>query len=380
MVRTWEGSMDDDVLIIGAGPAGLCCAVELARRGVPATVLERSLRVGEPWRTRPDGLQLNSGRGVSALPGQRYPRSAGTFPARDDVVTYLERYAQQCPVQSGVDVEQIDPDDRGWVLATSAGTRTARHVVVATGQFARPVLPAWPGRDRFAGRLVHAAEYRNALPYRDQDVLVVGPGCSGMEIAAELAREGARSVHLAVRTPPNLMPRFFGALPGVTLLLRLPAVIGDAQARLIQALAVGDLSRYGLPRPKEGPVTQLRTRGAEPTAVDRSTLRAIRAGRIKVVPAVTGLDPAGAHLADGAHLAADAVIAATGFQPDLRGLVGHLDVLDDAGFPRPQGRLPFGLHFVGFARLPGQLVFLPGMARRLAAQIVTGRDAVPAGA
>lgn len=366
--------MDDDVLIIGAGPAGLCAAVALARRGTRTTVLERWDRVGEPWRQRPDGLRLNSGRGVSALPGQRYPRSAGTFPARADVVTYLERYATRSRVRTGVAVERIDRDRDGdrWVLHTSAGPMVARHVVVATGQFARPRTPTWPGSGTFAGRLAHAAEYRNPSPYRGRDVLVVGPGCSGVEIAAELAHAEAGSVHLSVRTPPNLMPRFFGALPGVTLMLRLPPAVGDAQVRLIQALTIGDLSRYGLPQPAEGPFTLLRTRGAEPTAVDRPTLRAIRAGLIKVVPAVVGLDRTGAQLADGSHLRVDDVIAATGFQPDLDALVRHLGVLDDRGLPRPADRLPHGLHFVGFDRLPGQLVFLPAQARRVAARVVAG--------
>lgn len=370
--------MDDQVIVIGAGPGGLSCAAALARRGIPATVLEKAAHVGQSWRQRPDGMRLNSGRGVSALPGQRYPRRVGTFPGRDDVVAYLEQYARRYRVRTDVDVHRVERDDGGrWGLETSVGRLSAAEVVIATGQFARPLRPAWPGAARYTGQLLHAGDYRTPGPFRGQHVLVVGPGASGMEIAAELAREGARSVHLSVRTPPNLMPRFFGALPGVTVLLRLPARAGDAQARLIQALTIGDLSQYGLPTPAAGPLTQLRTLGAEPTAVDRSTLRAIRSGRIRVVSAVTDLDATGAHLADGSHLAADAVIAATGFRPDLAGLVGHLDVLDERGYPRPAGQLPQGLHFVGFDRLPGQLVFLPGAARRLAARVAAGPTGSP---
>jgi len=102
--------------------------------------------------------------------------------------------------------------------------------------------------------------------------------------------------------------------------------------------------------------------------VDRRTLRAIRSGAVRVVPAVVGLDRTGAQFADGSHVRVDDVIAATGFRPDLDGLVGHLGVLDDDGLPLPPDRLPGGLHFIGFQQVPGQLVLLPGQARRLAAR------------
>src|SRR5690606_41453449 len=126
-----------------------------------------------------DGLRRSSGRGVSALPGRRYPRSAGTFPRRDDVVAYLERYAAGRRVRTGVAVGRIDPEDDHWLLTTTAGPHTARQVVVATGRYARPRLPRWPGTRSFTGRLLHAADYRHAVPHRHRDVLVVGPGCPG---------------------------------------------------------------------------------------------------------------------------------------------------------------------------------------------------------
>ena len=196
-------------VVIGAGPAGLASAAELRRRGVPAVVLERADGVAASWRGRYDRLRLNSSRWFSKLPGGRYAPGTGIFPSRDEVVRYLEDYASDnaLDVRMNTEVQRIDLDGTGWVVRTSGADVTAEQVVVAAGYEHTPFVPDWPGRERFRGSLLHAAEYRNPEPYRDRDVLVVGPGCSGMEIAYDLAEGGARRVRLAVRTPPNMLVR-----------------------------------------------------------------------------------------------------------------------------------------------------------------------------
>jgi cation diffusion facilitator CzcD-associated flavoprotein CzcO len=121
---------------------------------------------------------------------------------------------------------------------------------VATGYERQPFIPSWPGRDRFTGRLLHAADYRNPAPFRGSDVLVVGSGCSGMEIAYDLAAAGAGLVRLSVRTPPSMLLRSVGGLPGdlpALVLLRLPPRVGDSQVRLLQRLVLGDLAPTGFP-------------------------------------------------------------------------------------------------------------------------------------
>src|SRR4051812_14370563 len=194
-------------VVIGAGPAGLATAAELERRGVRAVVLERGDAVGAAWRTRYDRLRLNSSKWFSQLPGARYLRGTAVFPTRADLVRYLEDYAGDhgLDVRCDTSVARIDRADSGWVVRTSAGDITAAHVIVATGNAHTPHIPVWPGRDAYAGRLLHAAEYRNAPPFAGADVLVAGAGCSGMEIAYELSAEGARRVRLAVRTSPNIL-------------------------------------------------------------------------------------------------------------------------------------------------------------------------------
>lgn len=115
---------------------------------------------------------------------------------------------------------------------------------------------SWDGRESFAGELIHSAEYRNADRFRSRRVLVVGPGCSGMEIAHDVATGEAAKVWLAVRTPPTIISREGpGGLPGEwigTALLYFPTRLGNAFARFGSRQDFGDLSEYGLPVPEEG--------------------------------------------------------------------------------------------------------------------------------
>jgi cation diffusion facilitator CzcD-associated flavoprotein CzcO len=381
-----------DVLIIGAGPAGLACAAVLRRAGVAATVLERSGTPAASWRARPTGLRLNTSRAFSHLPGLRFPRRAGTFPGRDDVVSYLESYAahHRLDIRPGTDVRRIDratgddPAGARWALTTARAPLPARHVVVATGLLHAPFIPDWPGRDTFAGTVVPAAGYRDPAVFRGRDVVVVGAGCSGMEIAAELAGNGAATIHLSIRTPPNILLRSIAGLPGdpaAMLLLHLAPGTADAFLAPLRRLTIGDLTAYGLPVPAEGPFQRLSRTGDGPAVVDRAVLRHIRSGRIRVVPEVTALEAGGVRLADDRHVRADAVIAATGYRTALTPLIGHLDVLDDRGRPAvgEDGQAVPGLWFIGFRPQPGQLGALGAEARRIAAGITAAASPVPAG-
>jgi cation diffusion facilitator CzcD-associated flavoprotein CzcO len=378
---------EHEVVIVGAGPAGLAAAAELRRVGVTAMVLERSDGIGSSWRGRYDRLRLNTCRWTSTLPGSRYPRGTSLFPSRDEIVGYLEEYARshQLHVRLGARVEAIEPRDRGWSLHTTAGDHEARQVVVATGHQHTPLIPQWPGRETYGGRLLHAAHYRNPAEFHGVDVLVVGPGCSGMEIAHDIASGGGGRVWISVRTQPNIMLRQSGGLPGdlpARALLRIPVRIADRQARLVQRLTVGDLSRWGLVPPEEGIFSRNRREGKAPAIVDKEVIEAIKDGRIEVAAAVESLDPAGARLADGRRLEPAAIIAATGYGSGLETMVGHLDVLDQRGFPRVHGGPPAapGLRFIGYRPTPGQIGDMGREARRAARGISSElvRAAAPA--
>jgi cation diffusion facilitator CzcD-associated flavoprotein CzcO len=369
--------MDErQVVIVGAGPAGLASAAELARLNISATVLERGEAIGASWRGRYDRLRLNSSRWFSALPGARWPRSAGAFPKRDDVVAYLEDYARfhHTEVRLNTSVDRIDRDGGGWRLRTSTGDLHSEHVIVASGYAHTPHIPGSPGRDAYDGLLIHAAAYRNPEPFRQSDVLVVGAGCSAMEIAYDLVDAGVERVRVAVRTPPNFLIRSpIGPLLGRTL-MKLGPRRADRVMKLVRRMEIGDLTEYGLPAPEEGIFARLQRLEVAPAIVDKEVIEAIKERRIEIVAGVETLDESGVGLADGTRVEPDAVIAATGYRSGLEPVVGHLGVLDERGVPHVRGgaEAVAGLRFVGYVPRPAQIGLMGAEAKLAAEGIAAG--------
>jgi len=334
----------EDVVIIGAGPGGLAAAATLRARGIDAAILERGQHVGEQWRTRYDRLHLHTIRWLSDLPGYRIPREFGRWVARDQFVKYLEQYTAHHGLepQFGVEATRIDRDDGHWKVRTSAGTIPARIVVMASGYTRVPYLPRWPGS--FDGPIVHSAEYRNPRPYRGQDVLIVGAGNSGTEIAVDLADGGAGRVRVAVRTPPNIFRRDTKGFPTQLIGIvfqHLPPRLLDPLILGLRRATIPDLTAYGLPRPS-APFSQFQRTATVPI-IDVGFIDAVRSGSIEVVPAVTALDGRSVVLADESRVHPDAIVAATGYQPDLEPIVGGVTAIGEHGIPRPQPHL----HFIG---------------------------------
>lgn len=344
--------------VIGGGPGGLAVAYALRAQGIRAVVLEKSDRVGASWRRHYDRLHLHTTRRLSALPGLAMPRRFGRWVSRDDVIRYLEKYAEhhELEIVTGVEVSRVErsSDGTGWLLHATGGRElTGAAVVVATGYNHTPLLPDWPGLTSYTGEVVHAADYRNPTPYAGRDVLVVGVGNTGAEIAVDLVEGGASRVRLSVRTVPHIVRRstagWAAQYTGV-LVRRLPVGLVDRLARPMAKLSVPDLSEHGLPRPDTGLYTRVHE-GAIPVQ-DVGLIDAVRKGKVEVVAAVDGFEKAEALLADGTRITPDTVIAATGYTRSLENLVGHLDVLDARGLPVVNGaRTPQnapGLHFTGF--------------------------------
>lgn len=365
-------------MVIGAGPAGLAVARQLSHHhGVTALVLDRAAAPAISWRRRYDNFRLNTNGFLSHLPGQRIPLNAGRWPTKEDMVRYFDRYVarQDIALLLGCEVDRVDRSGGAWHLDTSAGEIRAAAIVLATGNYSAPTIPAWPGLSGFTGELVHSGNFTNAWPYRGRDVLVVGAGNSGADIAVQLADDGARRIWLAVRTPPHLVRRAIGPVPSdifLELFARVPARMIDPLIGRLNRLMWNDLPACGFGQPPLGLKATVETRGRIPTLADE-LVDTVRAGRVHVVAAVKAVDSDRVILADGASVAPQAIIAATGFRTDLDGLVGHLGVLDERGNPRGgfASHLGDGMFAIGYGIPPNG----PLRAIRLAATPLAGEVA-----
>src|SRR4051812_10943323 len=198
------------VAVIGAGPAGLSTGAALVRRGLQPVLFDEDDQIGGRWARRYERLHLHTVRRFSGLAHRPMPRTYPRYVPKDLVAAYLQEYAEHfgLDVRLGQRVARIAPTADGWwEVETSAGSWRVRSVVVATGHYNRPRVPDWPGRDAFAGRLLHSVGYRTGAGFAGERVLVVGIGNTGAEIAADLAEQGASHVAISVRTPPPIMPR-----------------------------------------------------------------------------------------------------------------------------------------------------------------------------
>jgi putative flavoprotein involved in K+ transport len=201
-------AMNVETLVIGAGQAGIAMSEHLGRQGKPHLVVERG-RITERWRSeRWDSLVANGPAWHDRFPGRKFSCDQDGFATRDQIVAYFVAYADQInsPIRCGVEVKCLrrGPEGRGFLAETSDGAISATHVVVATGPFQRPLVPALVPEDANILQ-IHSADYRNPSRLPDGAVLVVGAGSSGVQIADELARAGRR-VYLSVG-PHNRPPR-----------------------------------------------------------------------------------------------------------------------------------------------------------------------------
>lgn len=198
----------EDILVIGAGPAGLAVSACLRREGLSHTLVERETMVASSWQRHYDRLHLHTTKRYSGLPYSPWPREAPGYPSREQVVEYLQNYAREHQIEPrlGIEVRWIRQVENGFVVETNTGTLTPRFVVVATGYNGVANRPAFKGLEAFEGSIVHTSEYKNPAPYRGKRTLVVGCGNSGAEIALDLTEHGV-DVAMVVRGPVHVVPR-----------------------------------------------------------------------------------------------------------------------------------------------------------------------------
>jgi cation diffusion facilitator CzcD-associated flavoprotein CzcO len=192
-----------DVVVIGAGQAGLSAAYELHRQGADFVVLDGDAGPGGAWQHRWPSLRLDRAHRIAPLPGMDLPDADPAAPASEVVAGYFAAYEQhfELPVHRPVVVRAVHRTDDGFRLDTSAGEWTARGLVNATGTWTRPFWPAYPGRELFGGRQLHAADYRGAEEFRDLRVVVVGGGTSAVQQLIEISEVAASTTWVTRREP-----------------------------------------------------------------------------------------------------------------------------------------------------------------------------------
>jgi NADPH-dependent 2,4-dienoyl-CoA reductase/sulfur reductase-like enzyme len=373
-----------DTLIVGAGPAGLAVAKELAGRGLAFTILERGQAAAPAWHGHYERLHLHTAKRFSSLPGMRFPADAPTFPTRKQVIAYMTAYAARFGLKPrfGVTVTRIERNaaESGWLVRSDRGDMAARQVVIAAGMNAVPSRPQWPGMEHYRGELLHSSAYRNGARWTGRRVLVVGAGNSGAEIALDLTEHGVRT-ELCIRGKLHVTSRETLGLPTplpTILLMQLPLALADAIANAALRLTVGDLSRWGIEPPGYGPIRGIVERGRIPL-IDVGTLARIKRGEIVVRKGIERFHAEGVSFVDGERVPYEAVVLATGFRPGLEQLFENAEgLLDSRGRALRDGITAHpGLYLAGYATPPtGLLREIGFIARRIAAHIEKA-DPVP---
>jgi putative flavoprotein involved in K+ transport len=350
------GASDDgDVVVIGGGQAGLALGYFLARQGRRFTILEAAAEPAAAWRARWDSLKLFTPVRYDSLPGLAFPGDPDRYPGRDDVVAYLSDYARHfdLPVELDSRVRSVRARDGGFVVELDDRSYEADEVVVATGPFQVPFVPAMSERLDAGVVQLHSSDYGAPDQLPDGAVLVVGGGNTGFQIAEELA--GSRQVHLS---------------------------IGSRQMPLPQRLLGRDLFRYLV---ATGLMDKTATSRIGRRMKDRDTLigsspRTARRWGIELRPRATAAAGSAVSFADGTELAVDAVVWATGFRLDHSFV--ELPVFGDGGVvvhERGVSKVP-GLYFLGLpwqhTRGSALLGWVQDDASHIAQQIARRRSAV----
>jgi putative flavoprotein involved in K+ transport len=340
-----KGGERFETVVIGGGQAGLATAYHLRRRGVPAVVLDGGERIGDAWRTRWDSLRLFTPARYDGLPGWRFPAPDWSFPTKDEVADYMEAYVERfgLSVRTNVVVDRLSREHGRYVVSAGDRTFEADRVVVATGANRIPRVPAFAPLLAPAIPQMHSSEYRSPAQLPDGDVLVVGVGNSGAEIAFELSR--TRHVVLAGKETGQIPVRHSSG--SARLVFPIVRFLG-LHVLTVRTPIGRRVRRKGAGAPL------IRVRGPE-----------LAAAGVERVPRIVGVQSGLPETEDGRALEVAAVIWCTGFRTDFSWI--DLPAFDERGEPihaRGVASNEPGLYFVGltFQYAQGSEV-LPGVGR-----------------
>jgi putative flavoprotein involved in K+ transport len=350
-----------NTIVVGGGQAGLSVAYHLAKLGVDCLILDASARVGDVWRQRWDSLRLFTPARHNGLDGLPFPAPPFSFPTKDEMADYLETYARtfELPVKSGVRVERLSRIGDRFLIVSAAGDRyEADHVVVAMGHYQQRRVPLFAKALARHVVQLHSLEYRNPAQFQAGDVLIVGAGNSGAEIALDAAKH--HRTWLAGQEP-GVVPF---KIDGVAARLGLSRLVLRGVFHRLLSLDT-PLGRMARPKMlhKAAPLIRVKPK------------RLIRAGVLRV-PRVVGIRDGMPLLEDGRTLDVANVLWCTGFNPgfswiDLPIFAPDGEPLHERGVVSREPGLYFvGLHFL-FAFSSGMIQGVGRDAARIANLIVT---------
>jgi cation diffusion facilitator CzcD-associated flavoprotein CzcO len=271
---------------------------------------------------------------------------------RNLVIEYLESYASNFELRPhfGDAVRSVRRHENGWLIQGTLSSIHAPHVVIASGFNTEPVTPSVPGIEKFSGNIIHSAEYVNAKPFAGQAVLVVGMGNTGAEVALDLCEGGART-SISLRDGVHIVPReLFGVPIQIVAMLAtrmLPSRSSETLFPLILDLALGDLSKHGVKRPKEGILRRVASSARIPV-IDVGTVRKISDGAIRIQPGISAITEDGVIFHGGSEGKFDAIIFATGYRSNYRSFLQAEDIKTPADRAPVDQNPDSTIYFVGF--------------------------------
>lgn len=346
-------------IVIGGGQAGLAVGHFLAQQGRDFIILDENPRTGDSWRKRWESLRLFTPSQFDSLPGMPFPKANNYFPTKNEVADYLEEYARYAglPVQYRARVESLERNSQGYRLRLGADELHARNVIVATGPYQVPHVPALAKELDPGIMQLHSSSYLNPKQIPQKSLLVVGAGNSGAEIALELQKAGKQvwlSGRDVGRIPINSpVGKLFGGRLAwwfMTHMITLDTPLG----RKMQART----AHHGAP-------------------LGHATRQEIAKAGVSLTPRLAGVQSGQPQLEDGRSLPVEGVIWATGFKPDYGWI--NLPIFDENGRPRHTHGIVKdapGLYLIGLLFQTGLTSSLLGGVGRdaaaIAAQVASG--------
>lgn len=320
--------------VIGAGAAGLCAAKHMLARGKEVVIFEKGSHVGGLWVFNNDNgrspayrsLHINSEASVTGYRDFPLPKDSSLYPSHTEMKKYFEDYAEKFSLHEHIrfntEVTNVIPSSGGgWQIETAGGDpEIFDAVIVANGHQSEPMHPPF-ARD-FKGQYLHSFDYRVPEPFTDKTVLVVGPGNSGLDIAADVSNVTRLTV-LSARSPVLIMPRMFMGVPLARFLAKVerPWVPWPVRRRVrefVTWLVHGSMESWGFRTPK----TQTHP-ASHPTIMSQMAW-----DRVRAKPGVKSVEGSTVHFADGTSQEFDAIIAATGYEIDFKFLGKELTPVD----------------------------------------------------